>query len=218
MAKRMTATLVSKTKETQTVSTFVFSLDEEFSFIPGQYVFLEFPEQDEMKRPFSILHYDALNNELSLGIKKNGDFTQKLFAAAPGEPFIVAGPFGRFIATKKKTAFIAGGIGITPIYTMMFHRSNADDFVFFSARSESEFPYFERIQSLEHGTKKFFFTRDASDKGVHGRITAEHILSSIPDKDEYEFMICGPEGMIDEVRAGLMDKGVIPHRIKSEVF
>lgn len=220
LSKKYKAKLISKSVKTPNVNTFVFSIDQELEFIPGQYIFLEIPGF-EIKRPFSILNYDKERKELSLGIKKQGDFTSKLWTLEINAEVLISGPYGRFSTDNTKVVFVAGGIGITPIYNMIISRSNKNDFIFYSSRTQEEMPYLEEVSKLDLN-KMLFFTRQASDKGMNCRVSSDIIIEELNKNKEnvaeYDFMICGPENMIFTLKQQLLDSGIKNEKIKSEVF
>jgi NAD(P)H-flavin reductase len=112
--------------------------DKPFSFIHGQYVMLAFPDDTESKRPFSIVEYSPSSMEILVLLKRQGSFTQRMFSSKVGQRLEVFGPYGSFTlhqngapengtATgKKPLVFIAAGIGITPIYSMLMEAINHD--------------------------------------------------------------------------------------------
>jgi len=216
--EKIVGKLISKSFVTSQINTFVFKLNQELLFIPGQYVFLEI-KGFEIKRPFSILDYDKENETLYLGIKKHGEFTNKLWSLDLDSEVFITGPYGRFFSTNEKIVFIAGGIGITPIYNLAknLDKNNKDCFLFYSSRSEEEMPYIKEITKLDIN-KTLFFTRKPSKKGLNCRISADYILKNIGAKEMYEFLICGPKDMIDSVRNQLVKAGISNDKIKSEVF
>ncbi|MCF7866518.1 FAD-dependent oxidoreductase [Candidatus Woesearchaeota archaeon] len=217
LSKKYEAKLISNSVKTPTVKTFVFSVDQEFNFIPGQYIFLEIPGF-EIKRPFSILDFNKQEKTLSLGIKRNGEFTGKLWDLEIGSKLFFTGPFGRFCCNSEKTVFIAGGIGITPIYNMIINRDSKNDFLFYSSKSETEMPYLDEVLNLKNVNKTLFFTREKCDKGLNCRVSASYILKNLDDWKYYDFFICGPKIMIDSLKVDFLNLGVSKEKIRSEVF
>lgn len=109
--------------ETNNVKGFTIRIKNPFSFIPGQFVMLAFPDSPDIKKAFSIVDYDAKTKEFFLLIKKAGQFTTKLFGSGQGTILQIHGPYGSFTLPKsqKPLVLIAGGVGITPLYCMMYH-------------------------------------------------------------------------------------------------
>lgn len=85
----------------------VFILDGELQFLPAQFVFLWIPGSGE--KPFS----PALQDPLTLAIRKRGILTSKFFKLQEGDTFMVRGPYGRgFIPDGwDHIHILAGGTG-----------------------------------------------------------------------------------------------------------
>lgn len=194
-----------------------------FSFIPGQYAILSFPGSS-IKKPFTIAESDKRKNTISFSIMKKGEFTAKLCGSKPGEKINVDGPYGRFILPSSDVPIImvAGGIGITPIYSMLteFIRSKRKSrlSIFYSAKSKEEMAYFRELKDLEDKRISIYlyFTREKAEGYFSGRIDAGKVVSVAGLSGIY--YICGPGEMIDGLRKGIEDYGAAPEKILSEEF
>jgi ferredoxin-NADP reductase len=109
----------------------------------------------------------------------------------------------------KRTIMIAGGIGITPFASMAYALSRADrDFVIhYCARSAVEAPLLSQLKEVCGDRLQCWFSRDGN------RFDPARLGSYDPDADVY---ICGPEKLLDAVRAQLSDWP--EDRIHGEVF
>ncbi|RMF05306.1 FAD-dependent oxidoreductase [Candidatus Woesearchaeota archaeon] len=219
MARKMTGTVLSVGKEAEGSKKVVVNLEEPLNFLPGQYCMLSFPGREEDKRAFSIVAQNG--NNIMFCIKKSRSFTERLFSST-GKNVIVEGPYGRFVLPRDKSEniiFIAGGIGITPLYSMI-SAALKDEWkgnlaLFYSARRKEEMCFFNELSSLqgENFTARFFFTRQGS-----GRVNAEEIFRTCPFANDAIFYICGPSAMISDMRSQLLKRGVSDDRIRSEEF
>ncbi|MCM2325767.1 MAG: FAD-dependent oxidoreductase, partial [Candidatus Woesearchaeota archaeon] len=209
-------TLTEKIHETKDTMGFSLKLESPFTFVPGQYVMLSFPDS-ELKRAFSIVEHDKEKNELFLLIKLNGEFTKRIFAADIGTELNLFGPYGRFTLPKEKCPliFIGGGIGITPLYNMM---KNADGFkkrLYYSSRTRDDVLLFDELRKFD---TEFFLTREELPGFRHGRVDAKLIKEENKDFLDSIFYICGPEVMIEDMRRQLLNEGIDEERIRSESF
>jgi len=89
-------------------------------FIPGQYIMVNFPLISELEfHPFSV----SSASSLTVHAKVCGDFTRAMATGlAAGSEAIVLGPYGLpppKLADRDSLVFIAGGIGITPIISIL---------------------------------------------------------------------------------------------------
>lgn len=228
MNSNIEATITKKEEITKDVIRLVLKLNKTLTYQPGQYIMLSFQETPAEKRAFSILDYDASKKELILGIKLHAEFTKKLFQIKTGTKLNVHGPYGRFTIRNKdtKNVFIAGGIGITPIYNLI---KNTDlkaekTCLMYSSRTKEDMPFLDLINKLpEEKTKKhLYFTRQKCSEGENKHITCEEIikLNKILDKEKNNtnVYICGPKKMIESLREQLIQQEVPIQNIISEEF
>jgi ferredoxin-NADP reductase len=191
-----TAILKQKKEETQTITTFTFTLDADPHYTPGQFIIIS---HETEKRAFSILDYN--NKELKLGIKCKGTFTHELFAAPLGTTYTITGPFGRFAAMTDHSILIAGGIGIIPLLNIAKHRTTAQETILFYSSNDEPIPYVQEIQKLP----LTFYLRNTNKET---RLSVAEIIEKIPNYQEKEFLVCGPPAMNDSIIQELKAQGV----------
>ncbi|RME77938.1 hypothetical protein D6774_02900 [Candidatus Woesearchaeota archaeon] len=192
-------------------------LKEPLNYKAGQYVMLAFEDALEQKRAFSILNTQG--DLLTLGIQEHKDFTKRLFSSTAGERIAVFGPYGRFTlrSPHKNNIFIAGGIGITPLLSMLRELpEHANAHLFYCAKSPSHMAYLKEVRALPFDVR-LYFTRVESSLGKHSHITLEDI-KTIPHWSSSDYYICGPNALIDTFRSDLIAAGVKEDHIYSEDF
>jgi ferredoxin-NADP reductase len=202
----MNAILKETFPKAKEIKGFIFKLEESLNYIPGQYIMIRFPD-DEIKRAFSIVEYDTEANELLIVVKKNGEFTQRLFESQEGTVLEMYGPYGRFVLPKsknKKIIMIAGGIGITPLYNMAINNLDKDITIFYSAKSKDSASFTDELSSTD---LRHTYT------SLGERLTPKEVYSG-----DALYYICGPLSMIENFRNGLLELGVKEDNIKSEDF
>jgi ferredoxin-NADP reductase len=217
----MIAALNKITPEAEEILGFTLKLSEPFSFVPGKYVMLSFQDMPDERRAFSVVEYDKERNEIYLVIKRTGAFTQRLFNTKIGEQLNVFGPYGKFVLPQeeKPLIFMAGGIGITPLFSMMDYVSkngySKNLYLYYSGKSESKMALLDRIKKINDKriTINFSFT-EKGDK----RVTVEDIKKQVPEFDSSLFYICGPVKMIEDFRNNLSALDINEERIRSEEF
>lgn len=128
-----------------------------------------------------------------------------------GDPVRGAGPFNALPLRldASYTVFIAGGIGITPFLSMMdaLERSSKPFQLHYAARHSNRFL---RVPEYPGRTRHYV----GADGGRTMAIDA--ILAPLPaDADVY---VCGPRGLIEDVRASAAARGWPNERIHIESF
>jgi ferredoxin-NADP reductase len=204
------------------------------SFEAGQWVYLQLSDGIEpLKRPYSMASppFDVeRDHRILLCIKILGGFTGRAHALKAGDEAGLQGPFGAFTlrAQAPRSVFFAGGIGITPIRSMIrqAHRANPsmDITLFYSCRAEEERAFADEFRILDARLDAFrLITRppcvtDPSAPGGFGRVDAEFIDASVREYADTEFYLCGPADFMDKLVSFLHTRGVAPGRIHTERF
>lgn len=213
---------------------------EEYQFLHGQHLTLKTNlNGDEIRRSYSICTSPG-ERDLRVAIKKvpGGQFStfanEKLLV---GDVLDVMTPLGSFNtplnATQQKhyVAFAAGS-GITPVmsilksvlemepgsfFTLFYGNRKADSIIFLDQIENLKNEHLQRL-SVHHVLSQ----EDPGAELFHGRIDAEKckaFCSRLLDVDSVDdFFICGPGGMIEEVRDSLQSLGVDRRKIHVELF
>jgi ferredoxin-NADP reductase len=146
----------------------------------------------------------------------------------PGTPVDVEGPLGSFTFPRHpqehRFVFIAGGTGIAPLRSMLWHAllAERDGHVglVYSVRSPEEFAYMQEFQRLEDEGRIDFrhtVTRTASQgwTGRQGRIDAT-CLEGLITPGETLCFLCGPPALVGEIPPQLRQLGVREDQIRLE--
>jgi len=214
----MLGKIASISDEAEGIKVFVVEIGK-FSCPAGKYIMISFPDAPDSKHSFSVT--SCGQSSFSIAVKKKGDFTTRLFSVSPGQELLVFGPYGRFVLPKEEQPliFIAGGIGITPLYSMLHavHNSGYGQkiYLFYSAKTRREMAFLDELERVDDNriSVHLFFT---SEGGKF--IDAKLIQDSVPEFDACLFYICGPPPMMDSLRKQLAEIGVSEERIRSEEF
>ncbi len=221
---------LKETKEhTEDTWTFVFEFidSERLKFKPGQFVMLSFPD-DKLKRAYSIFS-SPTQKDLEFGIKKEGDFTQRLFRCKEGEILNCTGPYGMFCFSdeiKNDIVLIAGGVGLTPLMSILRYvvdkKLPNKVTLLYSAKKISDFLCYDELKELSGKGKikcSFTITKEEDIEGRQGhvgRINEEMIKENVDNLKENVYFICGPKGMVDGVIEILKDLRLPKENIKTE--
>ena len=206
---------------------------EALPFEPGQFVWLTLERSPFTIRehPFSIASAPADKNRLSFVIKEVGDFTRRIGRIAVGAAAHIDGPHGALTLNSRPASgivFLAGGVGIAPILSMLRQlRADGD-------RRPLKLLYGNRVaDQIVHGDELEAMTGDLDLSVVHvlseppegwsgpvGVIDETLIRDRCerPDKADWLYVVCGPPAMIDATEDALVAIGIPANRVISEKF
>ncbi|MER2553403.1 MAG: 1,2-phenylacetyl-CoA epoxidase subunit PaaE [Thauera sp.] len=215
-------------------------LAADYRFIPGQHLTIRTAVDGEsLRRSYSIC--SAVDDgELRVAIKRvpGGRFSSWAGAGIQvGDVIEVMTPKGRFYANADPSArrhyvAFAAGVGITPIISMIRSTLKAEPgsrfTLVYGNRRQNSVIFSEALEDLKDRyltrfTLYHVFSREARDVALfNGRLDRERVLAFLDkliaaDTIDAAF-ICGPGGMIDAVREGLLAGGVVAERVHLERF
>ncbi len=214
-------------------------LKEEFRFEAGQHLTIK-QEIDgkEVRRSYSISSATSAP-QLVVGIKKVEGGTFSTWAneeLKAGDSLEVMPPMGHFVYPPsgddaRHIAAFAAGSGITPIMSIAQSVLEADPentFVLvYGNQSSEETMYLDEIEEFSNNyTDRFFvqhlYSRTKEDNALFGRIDGSIVnlitKNKFKDRDFDHFYICGPEGMINNVKETLKKNDIPDNRIHFELF
>ena len=202
-----------------------------FRFDPGQFAWFAFD-----RSPFSLtLHpfsfsSSAEGDEVELAVKAIGDFTSRVHELEPGTTVYVDGPHGVFSMDQDEGpgfGFIAGGVGIAGLLSMLRTMADRDDVrpaILVYANGDWDGVAFrdelERLEARLNLTVVHVLERPPANwAGEVGFVTAEVLSRHLPrGYQRFQFFICGPAPMMDAVERALVELGVPGERVHTERF
>lgn len=197
---------------------------------PGQFMFLRLvrPGRRSETHPFTISASALEPAVVEATIKKSGDFTNTIDQTRPGDGGLIEGPFGRFSFVHFNVArfvFIAGGVGITPIMSMLRYLRDTGDrrptTLLYGNKTAEDIIFAAELADLPaHIRVVHVLSRPASGWiGRTGHITAAIIREAAgEDLPEGHVFLCGPTAMMEAVLRELRQVPVAPRRIHYEWF
>jgi ferredoxin-NADP reductase len=206
-------------------------------FRAGQYVDLTliqppYTDAEGNRRSFSIVTSPADQQRFAIATRMRPTaFKNSLKEIPLGTPVSVVGPMGAFTLhqdTERPAVFLAGGIGVTPMRSMILRATEQkipqDVYLFYSNRNKASTAFlsdFEKAVS-ENSRFKFFPTiTDAAEPGWQyavGRIDAAMIRKNLQAVQQAIYYISGPPPMVSAMRQVLEDLNVDSGNIKTEEF
>ena len=206
---------------------------EGFGFKPGQFAWLTVWNSPFAikEHPFSFSSSAADSGEFSFTVKELGDFTGTVKEISPGERVYLDGPHGQFSVDRwggPKNVFVAGGIGVTPIMSMLRTLADRGDrrplLLVYASRTWEDVIFREEIEGLEErlNLRVVHVIEDPPDgwEGERGYVTAGVLDRHLPEgREECEYFICGPDPMMDAVERALHEEAGVPlGKIHSERY
>jgi ferredoxin-NADP reductase/sterol desaturase/sphingolipid hydroxylase (fatty acid hydroxylase superfamily) len=219
----------------------------EFSNIPalfrdfsaGQHLTIKVTIKGEtLYRTFSISSIPNTDNLLTLTIKKikGGKITNYLAEHLKvGDSLEVTAPSGQFYlnpepAHQNNYVMIAGGSGITPIYSMigtiLKFEPKSKITLLYANRTSSSIIFKEKIEqwtrefSRQFKVKHFLNEEENPQNAIKGyitRISLEEMVNHY-DKNKLDFYLCGPQIMTNKLIEDLAYLGIAKEKIHRELF
>jgi len=196
------------------------------TFKAGQFLSFEVG-QDALKRtiirPYSIASPPSKVDVITLlfNLVPGGPGSTYLFSLKEGDDTQFKGPTGAFYLRDdpaRDLLFVATGTGIAPLRSMFFtlaERGFPRPVTFFwGLRSRRDLYYQDELEAWARAYPKFSFITTLSRpengwSGERGRVTplVEKRVASVQNLAAY---LCGNEGMLQDVTAGIQKKGLCP--------
>ncbi|HEU6445198.1 MAG TPA: ferric reductase-like transmembrane domain-containing protein [Gaiellaceae bacterium] len=201
-------------------------------FEPGQFAWFAFARTPFAitKHPFSFSSSAENAGRIAVSVKARGDFTRSVGGLEPGDLAYVEGPYGVLSIDRLEGpgfVFIAGGVGITPIISMLRTMAEREDLrpaILIYANGEWDAVTFreeldELVQTLNLRVVHVLERPPDGWAGETGYVTAELLQRHLPSQyRRYQFFVCGPVPMIAAVERALEALRVSGERVHSERF
>ncbi|HVN26212.1 MAG TPA: ferredoxin reductase family protein [Candidatus Paceibacterota bacterium] len=197
-----------------------------FKFQSGQYANINILARGMWyTHPFS---FSCENNGqyVRFTIKNSGDYTSRIKDVKEGTHVIIDGPLGLFVeerAQREKLFFVAGGIGVTPLMSMLqpHARDKKDIVLVYAVRTVNDLVFrseIEAIQQLNPNIKVIYILGTAQPGYESGRFDKEKTVRLVPDFFDREVFLCGPPPMMMAVVANLKEIGFAEKYLHYEKF
>lgn len=205
-------------------------------FLPGQFHFLTFKSSGGVppeEHHFTISSSPANRHYVTSTIKALGDFTSQIGSLRPGDRVRIQAPFGRFsyplYPEEKELVFLTGGIGITPLMSMLRHMRDTERTIpvtlFYANRAEEDIVFKEELDALEadeHFRLKVVHILSHPAEGWNGEsghLSKDMIQRHLDSpQGERGYYLCGPKALVKAAEEILRDMGVSDRRLHTEIF
>jgi len=208
-----------------------------FEFRAGQHADFVFAHpsighQNDNSRTFSLASSPRDKGPIMIATRmRKTDFKTTLMAAALGTKFIVSRPMGVFTLhgdISRPAVFLAGGIGITPIRSIIQQAAQErlphKLYLFYSNREADDATFMEEFEDLTAQHPNFLLIstvtghRTLSWPYEKGHIDREMLRRCLIGLKGPVYYIAGPSGMVTAMTDLLRSSGVSDDDIKTEEF
>jgi ring-1,2-phenylacetyl-CoA epoxidase subunit PaaE len=212
-------------------------LADEYRFVHGQHLTIR--GDDGERRSFSICTTPR-SGVLTIGVKKlpGGVFSEGVVDTLHvGDRLDVMTPAGRFTtrldpASRRTYAAIAAGSGITPVIsiisTILESEPHAQVLLVYANRTHRTVMFLDELHDLKDRYPERFqlvhvLSREEQDVELFsGRLDGDRlnrILEALLPPDQVdEWLLCGPQQMVVDLRDVILAHGVDPHMLHTELF
>jgi ferredoxin-NADP reductase len=210
-----------KSAETDTITSFYFKPENPVQYTAGQFIELTVPHDNPddrgIKRWFTLASSpkDEFLQITTRVIPEASSFKRTLNSLEPGEKLVISEPMGDFVLPKLQQTpliFVAGGIGITPMHSMLAWIMQTGEKrpikLLIGVRTEDDIIFQDLFEKAnQHAT---IIVSDPSESwgGERGRLTAELILGLEKPTDDTLIYVSGPEPMVEGLEKELLAAGV----------
>jgi predicted ferric reductase len=206
-----------------------------WSFQPGQFAWLKTGRTPFGwgQHPISMSSMGDVEpgGEVAFTIKNLGDWSgEEVPALKPGDRLWLDGPHGVFSMDREQAmgyVFIGGGVGITPLYSMLQTMIEREDvrpvLLFYGGRHWEDLTFREELDELRNhlNLQVIYVLEDPPEgwQGETGYVTAEVLRRYLPKQyKRFVYFICGPDPMMDAMEEALPALGVPRENVQTERF
>ncbi|MFD2682541.1 FAD-dependent oxidoreductase [Bacillus seohaeanensis] len=230
------ARLRKKEKIANDTMAFYWEKPENFTFKAGQYCDMtlikpKMTDEEEKERALSVASAPYEENIMTATRMSDSTFKQVLKDFEVGTEVKFDEPRGEFTLHTRETTpavFIIGGIGITPVrsiiaqathdqlphkLTLLYANKTPEDAAFMTDLKgfAEKNPNFSFVPVMTHANPSGW-------SGESGLIDADMIKRYVSDSSAPIYYLCGPPGMVKDMRKILMEIGADEDNIRAEEF
>jgi len=232
--KEIKVKLTEKITRTPTVVSFRFALKEKIDFIPGQFLQIIFDEQNRGNRELNkYLSFSSSPTREYIEVTKrlsNSQFSERLRSLKPGDDVLIKAPMGECVLRDeyKKIAFLIGGIGITPVISIIEYivdkKLNVDVSLVYSNRTEEEIAFRQELDkwsSIDGNIKIYYIVTERQPidaRCIYASIDKCLLSQKVGDLKQRILFIFGPPRMVEAMKTLAVDFDCSAANIKTEKF
>lgn len=225
--------LIDRVKRTNTIESFRFGSASKVDFLPGQFLQILFDQKDKKNKDLNkYLSFSSSPHQEYIEVTKrlsSSQFSLKLKALKIGDELLIKAPLGScvFSDNYNKVCFLIGGIGITPLISILEHidyKKLATDIVLvYSNRSEEDIAFKKELDSWQtrNNLRIYYLISECRPKDLNcifGVINSELFSKEVPDCCDRHIFVYGPPDMVSTTKELVLGVGCLESKIKVESF
>lgn len=220
------AVILDSRDEAAHARTLRLSVPADFTFVPGMWLMTHFHDDPKTWRAYSISSSPFEKSSVELTIAKAGAFSERLCAAPVGSKLLVKGPYGKWLYRDdaKSAVLISGGTGLTPFRAMaryVLDKKLPNKLtIMYSVKNPGEIIYRDDLERFRQAGIKVYTTvtrpQGTGWTGATGRVDVGVLEREVADFGGSWYFLCGPNAMVKELGAALLEKGIPAERVRTE--
>jgi len=231
MAQELTVRVREVIQRTQNVKSIRLDIPGGVSFKAGQFLAVTLKDNPALKRYLSISSSPTETCYLEFTKKiTSSDFSKELSQLKAGDEVKIQYPFGKFVLDEncEKAAFLSGGIGITPIRSIIKYAVDKnlgmDMVLVYANRSLKDIVFKEDFDAMQKIYPRLKIAHVLCEpapgfKCIPGLINAQVIKNEVSDYAQRKFFLCGPPQMVEAMSKILsLELGLAKDSIITENF
>lgn len=218
---------LERIERTPTAVSYRFKMPGGFNFTAGQYILVDLG--NKLAHPLSLSNCPEEADFIEFTKRMTGSpFCDRLKSLEKGETINVKGPVGEFcfVDSRETLVMIAGGIGITPIRSILtslekkkgdigtviliYGNQNKEDIAFRNELENLKLPDYHLIHVLSDTTDM--------ENAYQGFINADIISKEVPKSSNAHYMVSGPPVMVEAIKKALATIDVAEDQIRTDIF
>ncbi|MCK4994957.1 MAG: FAD-dependent oxidoreductase [Candidatus Omnitrophica bacterium] len=226
--------LTERIKRTPSIESFRFRAKEKIDFLPGQFVKVIFDDKDLQNKELNkYLSFSSSPEKDYIEVTKRlseSAFSAQLKTLKTGDSILMQGPIGNCIYKEeyKKIGFLIGGIGITPVISILEYilekKLDTDIILVYSSRNNAEIAFKAELNDWGKENSKvqalYTVTDCQPEDGtcMQGQISKDLVGQKFKDLSERKFFIYGPPVMVQAMKDLCVESGCDENEIIAENF
>jgi glycine betaine catabolism B len=219
-------------EEAANIITFCFKPERPVRYTAGQYAEWTLqhaqPDNRGIKRWFTISSSpteEHVSITTKFNTERSSSFKMALRQLRPGDEIIMSEPMGDFVLPKlvqTPLVFVAGGIGVTPIHSMLAWLADTKETrpikLLYAVRTEDEIVFQETFDKANQHATIIVSQPTAAWGGERGQLSAELILGLEKPSEDTLIYVSGPELMVESLEKDLHKAGIKKHQFVGDFF
>lgn len=226
--ERMNAVITRVVRETNDTVTLYFVVpDHDFTYTAGQYITVFFDGTSTPQGKAYSLSSAPYEKELSITVKKVGEYSGRIHALQPGDAMQISEAYGFFNPlTSDPLVCLSAGCGLAPVWSVVKQELQQDKgrraTIHFSNKTDASIVMKRELDECEKKHRNIHvqhhITRQESVPNTmkKGRINLDECVNGASKSAVY--LLCGSVDFVRDMWQGLTARGVDSAMISTETF